>query len=304
MRGRATGVALSALVVLALVAVVAVASTGSVAAGSSSSRRPSDTLLDTLFTLWIVAVIAGGVLLLYGLTQRKAIAKQVASGRYPRLGLTGFLVLAVLLSVIVLVFQDWRPEGFENPDEEPVFGSGAQRPTLPDGATKPIESYEPGIAWLPVAIAVGLAIVAALGYLLSRRRLGSRRDAREELGRDLAEMLDDVLDDLRGEADARRAVIAAYARMEQVLAAHGVARRPSETAEEYLERVLAGLHLSPASARRLTGLFEQAKFSHHEVDAAMKESAIGALEQVRDELHSLREGDVAPAADDPQTVIS
>lgn len=304
MRGRATGVALSALVVLALVAVVAVASTGSVPAGSSSSRRPSDALLDTLFTLWIVAVIAGGVLLLYGLTQRKAIAKQVASGRYPRLGLTGFLVLTVLLSVIILVFQDWRPEGFQNADEEPVFGGGAQLPTLPDGATQPIESYEPGIAWLPVAIAVALVFAAALGYLLSRRKQPPRSDAREELGRELADVLDDALDDLRGEADARRAVIAAYARMEQVLTAHGVARHPSETAEEYLERVLAGLDLPPASARRLTGLFEQAKFSHHEVDAAMKESAIGALEQVRDELRSLRERAVAPAADAPQTVLS
>ena len=74
MRGRAIAVALPALVVLALVAVVAVAATGTTPSGSGASRQPSDSFLDTLFSLFLLAVVAGGVLLLYGLTQRKAIA--------------------------------------------------------------------------------------------------------------------------------------------------------------------------------------------------------------------------------------
>jgi hypothetical protein len=44
----------------------------------------SDSLLDALFTLWLVASRRRGVLLVYGLTQRKAIAQQMASGRYRR----------------------------------------------------------------------------------------------------------------------------------------------------------------------------------------------------------------------------
>ena len=38
-------------------------------------------------------------------------------------------------------------------------------------------------------------------------------------------MLDETLDDLRNEADPRKAVIAAYARMEKILAGHGLGRR-------------------------------------------------------------------------------
>src|SRR5258705_11268200 len=83
MRGRATRVVLPTLVVLGLVALVAIASTGSTPRGSDDARPPSESLLDTLFSLGIVAVVAGGLLLLYGLLQRKAIAPEGASGPHP-----------------------------------------------------------------------------------------------------------------------------------------------------------------------------------------------------------------------------
>jgi hypothetical protein len=102
-------------------------------------------------------------------------------------------------------------------------------------------------------------------------------------------VLDETLDDLRAEADPRRAIIAAYARLERVLAANGIARRASETSDEYLARVLSNLELDSGAVERLTALFERAKFSQHDVDTAMKEEAIGALEQARDELRLVRE---------------
>ena len=48
--------------------------------------------------------------------------------------------------------------------------------------------------------------------------------------------------------------------------------------------MLADLAVSPEAARRLTDLFERAKFSQHAVAAEMKEEAISALETVRDDL--------------------
>ena len=61
------------------------------------------------------------------------------------------------------------------------------------------------------------------------------------------------------------------------------AARP-ETSDEYLPRILDDLALDARAVERLTALFTRAKFSHHDVDGAMKEEAIDALEQVRDEL--------------------
>jgi hypothetical protein len=96
--------------------------------------------------------------------------------------------------------------------------------------------------------------------------------------------VDESLDDLRAEPDPRRAVIAAYAKLERVLAGYGVARRASEAPLEYLARVLASLQVGDDAIATLTHLFERAKFSHHDVGPQMKDEAIDALVAVRDEL--------------------
>jgi len=279
-------VALPALIVVVLVAVVAVAATGSVSRGSSVTRAPSTTLLDALFTLSLLAVVAGAILLVYGLFQRKEIARQMASGRYPRFTLVGFLAFVVLVTAVVSLFK--RPWDLSNANEEGVLGGRDVVPLTP-GDTEPVDRYEPHLSWITIVALIGLVVAAGVAYVISDRRSRPARDPRAELAQDLAGALDDALDDLRSEADPRRAIIAAYARLERVLAASGIARRAFETSDEYLVRVLQDLELRPDAIGRLTELFTQAKFSHHDVDSTMKESAIEALGQVRGELRALNE---------------
>ena len=69
---------------------------------------------------------------------------------------------------------------------------------------------------------------------------------------DIAATIGDAIDDLEAEPDARRAVIAAYARMEAVLGRNGFQRVPSETAIEYLRRILLGLTSRADAVTRLT----------------------------------------------------
>jgi hypothetical protein len=132
------------------------------------------------------------------------------------------------------------------------------------------------------AVVLG-GIVVGLGIwrLVKRQDDVKRRRAAASA---LADLLDETVDDLRAEPDPRTAVIAAYARMERAVGAYGLPRVPSEAPTEYLRRMLVELAVSKASARRLTELFERAKFSSHEVDAPMKEDAIDALIAIRDEL--------------------
>ena len=125
-------------------------------------------------------------------------------------------------------------------------------------------------------------MIAALGKARERVHVEDAREAAEEV----AAALDDSVDDLRAEPDARRAIIAAYARMERALAAVGVWREPSEAPLEYLARALEGLQASAVSVRRLTELFGLAKFSEHSLGAEDKERAIDALLTVRDELRA------------------
>jgi hypothetical protein len=134
---------------------------------------------------------------------------------------------------------------------------------------------------------VGGAFVVALVGSAYAARLLLRPDVEppaDDPAEAVAQIIGETLDDLHDERDPRRAVIAAYARMERTLAAHGVARRSSETPLEYLERALEELSASASSASRLTRLFEWARFSDHPVQPGMKEEAIEALEAVRAEL--------------------
>ncbi|MDH4101927.1 MAG: DUF4129 domain-containing protein [Thermoleophilia bacterium] len=286
MRGNAARVLLPALVVLALVGVVAIAATGSTSTGTGEVRPPSATLLDTILSLGFVAVLAGGVLLLYGLTQRKAISREVASGRYRRTSLLGFLTfMSIIMVVAYWRLGEWELVPVEEEAADPAFSGSVPAPDA-TGSGNSVATYEPAFAWLPVILVLGLATAAVAAYVVAVRRSTRSTRAQESLAEHLATVFDDTLDDLRAESDPRRAVIAAYARLERVLAAHDIARRGAETPEEYLTRILGALTIDAEAVRRLTDLFSRAKFSQHAVDLAMKEEAIEALEHVRDELRA------------------
>jgi hypothetical protein len=270
--------------VLAAIVLVAVASRGSTSLGDSAARKPSDALTDILFTLYLVALIGGAVMFVYLLVLQRRV--KVQSGKAPRKSLLEMLgTMLILIAAGILMarrLSTWqRPAP---PEPEDAIGRAN---TLPiDTLTQPTSgSYESGVSWLPVLITLGLILLAVLAYWYAGR---ARKRARGELDSGLAaavaQAVDESLDDLRAEPDPRRAVIAAYARLERVLAAHGLPRKPAEAPMEYLGRMLTELSVTDRAARALTDLFERAKFSQHAVGAEMKDEAIAALQTVRDDL--------------------
>jgi hypothetical protein len=149
-------------------------------------------------------------------------------------------------------------------------------------------NVEPQFEWTVLWVALAVLAVG-VGWFYYTWRTRKKRtavplDHERTVAEDFAASIGDAIDDLEAEPDARRAVIAAYARMEAVLARNGLRRRPSETPVEYLRRILLGLTARGDAVSRLTSLFEQAKFSHHEIDASMKQDAIGALREIRTDL--------------------
>lgn len=148
-------------------------------------------------------------------------------------------------------------------------------------------AYTPTFQWPVLWATIILLLAGVAAWIWWRRkhppvaRLGLATRTLED---DVAGSLSDAIDDLESEPDARRAVIAAYARMEGVFSRHGLRRHVSETATEYLERILLGLTTRVEAVGRLTGLFEQAKFSDHPIDGRMKQDAIDALRVIRDDL--------------------
>ena len=277
MRAAAARAALPALAVLALVGVVAVAAGGSTPAGTGETRTPADVLFDTILGLFLVAMLASAALLVYALAHKGSREHLRSRG-----GLASLAMLAALaIALATLHVGDTASSQAGEAEQVPV--SGVTTTTSESGAE---HGSERRFGWLPASVILGLAAVGVATMLLAERRRRSRLTDPENAGATVVGVLEETLDDLRAEADPRRAVIMTYARLERALAAHGFPRHAPETHEEFLTRILAQLDVGTQSIRRLTDRFTQAKFSQHPVDVAMKEEAIAALVQVRDELRA------------------
>jgi Domain of unknown function (DUF4129) len=282
--------------VIVLVGIVAVASTGSVPTGAGgSARRPSEGFVDTAFSLLLVLMVLCTVFVAVALTffRRFDPTTGAPKRRSALRSIVSFALTLVLLAVIVRAIDASRGEN--DALRLPVANDGRG----PRGEDADATRYEPEFAVWPVIAILTLLAVAGLAMWLSARR---KRAAQASLvltpAEALADVLDETLDYLRAESDPRRAVIAAYARMERALAAAGLPRRDAEAPEEYLDRVLDEVELSPRAAGRLTALFAWARFSVHDVRPEMKDEAIETLEQVQQELaaaEAARESQLAGA---------
>jgi Domain of unknown function (DUF4129) len=276
--GRVVG---AAAVAVGLVALVAVGSLrGPLGSGRGRPSYPAD-LVDSLLLLVFLAMVAAAVLAVVSLWP----------GRHParprrRPGGSWNLILPMAAILVVWLFRDLLGLGGGDRDQPPPS-------TVPAASTleAPAPPADPGV--VPFLVA-GLALAAMVGILVAqlvaerRRRRPPPTPAERLVG-----LLDDTLEDLEADPDPRRAVIAAWARMERGLAAAGLPRRPAEAPFEYATRVLeASIHrgtppagpLRPGSVQRLTVLFERAKFSHHDIGPADRDEAVAALRAVRREL--------------------
>jgi Domain of unknown function (DUF4129) len=284
-RGRGRRGVLPVAAAVGLLALVAVGSLrGPLGSGRGRAHYPAD-LVDSLLLLLFVAMVAAGVLALFSLWGDRRLNQRRRIG--------GTLGLLLPMAAVLLL---WLLRG--------VLGLGAGRgdrapdtPVPPTTLELPTPTPDPGIVPLLVAglaLAAMVAIVVAQLVAERRRRTPPRSPAER-----LVELLDDTLEDLEGEPDPRRAVIAAWARMERGLAAAGLPRHPAEAPFEYAARVLESALARRSSVHRLTGLFERAKFSRHHIGEDDRAEAIAALRAVRRELAEAGAAGAAAAAQAP-----
>jgi hypothetical protein len=285
-RGR---VVLTTTALVVLLGLVALAAGGHpLRVGTGHTRGPSATFFDYAWTTLLLVVAAGLVVAVWVILDNVTRLELDARSRRSWLGLPVFLAVATVLAFAVLAAHRGTNRGaaggaaaFSNPNA----GLLARKPMGPTRTAR--------FRWEELAAVLG-AVAVATAIALARRRRTTLRLPELRLRREhVGDALDEAVDDLRSELDVRRAVIAAYARTERALAAAGVARHPAEAPFEYLERALAALDASAGSIRRVTELFERAKFSAGDAPPEMREEAIAALLAVRDELRSRRAEPVA-----------
>jgi hypothetical protein len=288
-RARIVWALLAPVGLIVLVGVVVAASSGhAVGRGSLESETATGafaTLLFALGAIWVAGLLVASPLM-SGLTARAEVAQR-------RRWSEAFAMFLLVLAILAALSGSGRLGDRSQSADQPAQTANGQDPRGRELRTRLLEP--PPIDWVIVLVVFGVALVAfsSVAAMMIRGNKHVRREL--EARKVLAEILDDTLDDLRAENDPRKAVIAAYSRMERSLASFGLPRRPFEAPGEYLTRVLEELRSGSPAARRLTELFERAKFSQHTVDAAMKDEAIDAVVTLRDELRAETLEELAPA---------
>jgi hypothetical protein len=282
---RAQRLLLSGVALTALLAAVAVASRAHRPGGGSGggSADTGRVVFEYAASVMFVLFPLGALFVLWVLSMGRR-QKLIEDTGLRRNVVTALTIGVLILPATLLVRHFVKYDG----------GGAAQRPSAPGTLTNgrardAAQNKQPEFQWLPALIVgsliFGVAGAGAIAVVLKRQR-GADWDREAELMHALDEVLGDTLEDLRAERDPRKAVIGAYARMEKLFAAHQVPREEAETPQQYVERVLALLQVSSFAVRRLTELYERARFSPHTVDAGMKDDAIAALEGLRAELNA------------------
>jgi hypothetical protein len=283
-RARTARLLGAAVAVLALLAVVAFASRSGF--GHSSQARPSPGYVSwamTLFLILFVLMIPFAVWSYAVQTREQLAARPPFQKRVIRSLL--FLASAMLLGLVFVYAKrhlHFSFSGIQQHNGSAGLGANGGKRLAHHRAS------EPTFKWPVLWAVIGLLAAVGAGYwwslrLAKRRMLGAPFQW-PTIAEEVAATISDAIDDLEAEPDARRAVVAAYARMEATFARNGLARRSSETPVEYLRRILLGLTSRGDAVRRLTALFEQAKFSSHVIDGQMKSEAIASLREIRDDL--------------------
>ncbi len=287
-----SGIALTAL--LALVALASRAHRPGGGSGGGGGHVP-ELLGEYIGITMLVLVLLVAVVIGWGLAADRR--RRVLEGQTNwRRTLGGIAVLGIAL-VVAIAATDWlHPNNGRRPGitvpTAPLKAGQEKAKQQKKGAVQRVEG-----SWLTALILASIILgVSVAAGLAARHKLrnGEELEAEAALARALDEVLADTLDDLRAERDPRKAVIEVYARMERTFAAYRVPRDPAETPLEYVSRALDSLRVSGTAVRRLTALFERAKFSTHTVDVGMKDEAIETLGAVRAELE-VNEAEAAAA---------
>jgi hypothetical protein len=274
---------LTTVVLLVLLALIAIGSRDG-ALGHGSAARPTPGYIDWAMSVFLVlfVLMIPWAVYAYSVQMREFRAQRERRTFQSRV-LRGFAVIAfVMLLAFAVALLKRHGLHFISLKDLAGGGHGAAGTEKQRLRTQP---YNPTFRWPVLYVTLALiAVGGAIWWRKSSERTAVALGAVDAVADDMLASIGDAIDDLEAEPDARRAVIAAYARMEAVLARHGFRRRESETALEYLRRVLLGLTSRTDAVTRLTSLFEQAKFSRHEIDGTMKQDAISALRAIREDL--------------------
>lgn len=211
-----------------------------------------------------------------------------------RLSFYSVISVAILIAVISISFFTIQHLN--------VFDSGGDWSIqIPDWMVM-IASFKPGIKELLLLFLV-LFFVVLFFYIRSPAKKEKDRwsddvtweDERdteterrkETVTEEVHSALDTAIDRIDRGEEVREVILNAYTKMSQILVEEGVSYDESITPREFQQRALERLDLPPDKLEDLTSIFEEARFSSHELDEVKKERALEDLRAVQETFSGL-----------------
>ncbi len=137
-----------------------------------------------------------------------------------------------------------------------------------------------------ILLLVGVGLLGVIvyyrvnSYLYDKMELGEEEDIRDEI----SSTVEKTVDELYKGKDVRSTVIRCYQSMCRVLEDTGVEQDDFMTPREFEVTAVRRLDVSKGTLETLTSMFEEARYSRHELGDTHRKKAMTSLNALRDEL--------------------
>jgi hypothetical protein len=254
--------------------------------------------LQYFFFFAFLAILIGGLIML--IRDRRLLIEIMKAQMVPGKGernrhnsmltlIASILISGLFLMIILYVarpaLNNLNP--FASSENQQPYANPSESVPGTNMFNPPIWSYN-----LFVAPALLIPVILFAGCLMAVQAL---REMREESKGDSQES-DEILEQkaftavkqaistITNEGDFRTAIINCYQRLCELLAKHNCKIEDHQTAQEFETSALKALSIPESYFSTLTRLFEEARYSLHEIDQAKRNDALGCLTKIRDSL--------------------
>lgn len=170
-------------------------------------------------------------------------------------------------------------------------GGGTSPPSLPNGTPVSEPPLLPTLLWVSGIIIIAAVFVGGLLFIQAIREM--REEAKvvplpeEVLQEEALTVVGEAISEItahEGDLDFRAAIIKCYERLCELLAQRNCQIQKHETVQEFRISASKLLNIPDKPLSALTNLFEEARYSIHEIDEAKRNEALTCLEAIRDYL--------------------
>lgn len=200
--------------------------------------------------------------------------------------LTTVVYSTMLILIIVLLWVIF-PQPLKRIQEIVQQLSLSANTSAQNSEPNPIAEIVPASSFVYYTIAI-LAAIFFLSLILLLGGLSLAFKNREvkpdhsdlEMKMDAMEVVQQAIVGLKSEREYHETILQCYKRMCMLLSGAGFGMAPAETAREFAETISTNLRIGAEAVKSLTFLFEEARYSSHEISEDKRMTALGHLESL------------------------